>query len=153
MDEPARRLQLGTDPVKGRFSLEEAQEMAGTIVINDHADWLPAGWVYDNALEAVANELRRHDTALADHCLAARISVSQGFLDLNRLDADGYRRFLSAAEQALATVQSTQSGDLTRCDYYSGYLDQFERLCELLRADPRAAIDGVVSAGRHARGT
>ncbi|HVA51697.1 MAG TPA: hypothetical protein VNH11_35480 [Pirellulales bacterium] len=126
--------------------------MAGTIVINDHADWLPAGWVHDNVLEAVATELRQHDAALADDCLAARTTQSHGYFDMRGLDAETYRRFLSAAEQALATIQLAGPDAVTRRDFYPGYVAQFQRFCELLRSDPRATVDGAVSAARHAHG-
>lgn len=125
--------------------------MAGTIVINDHAGWLPAGWVYDNALEAVAEELRRHDAELADACLAARTIVSQGYFDLRGLDAESYRRFVSAAEHALAAIQSAGLAAVPH-DFSAGYLAKLQNLCELLRGDPRATGEGAVSAARHAHG-
>lgn len=123
--------------------------MAGTIVINDHADWLPPSWVYDNALEAIAGELRQDDGALADDCLAARTTVSQGYFELRNLDAENYRRLLAAAEQALATVQLAGPDAVARRDFYSGYLAQFQNLCELLRSDPRATVDRAIGAARH----
>jgi hypothetical protein len=126
--------------------------MAGTIVINDHTDWLPTGWVYDNVLEAVATELRQHDPALADDCLSARTTVSQGCFDLRNLEAESYRRFLSAAEQALASIQSAGPAVVTLRDFYPGYVAQFQKFCELLHSDPSAAVDGAVSAAPHAHG-
>jgi hypothetical protein len=127
--------------------------MAGTLVINAHADWLPAGWVYDNALEAVAAELREHDAAPADDCLAARTTMSQGYFDLTNLDAERYRKFLSAAEQALSTIQSVGASAVARRDAYSGYLHQIHKLCDLLRADPRATVEGTDGAAQNAHGS
>ncbi|MGH7139931.1 MAG: hypothetical protein ACREHD_29685 [Pirellulales bacterium] len=123
--------------------------MSGTVVISEHADWLPSGWVYDNALEAISNELRRSDAPLADRCLEARTSVSQGYLDLKSLDDESYRRFLSAADQALATVRSALPAD-GHGEFYTAYFDQFEKLLKLLWADPRATIRGAVAGARNA---
>lgn len=126
--------------------------MAGTIVINDHADWLPAGWVYDNVLDAIACELREYDAALADEFLAARTTVSQGYLDLRNLDSDSYRQLLLAAERTLQAIRSAGPDTLALPDSYLGYLAQFETFCDLLVRDPRATVVGPIDVARHAHG-
>jgi hypothetical protein len=116
--------------------------MAGTLVINDKSDWLPAGWVFDNVLEAISAEIRTQDPSLAELLNNSRTTVSQGYLDLRQQPIEIFQRITMGAEQALAKVRLQGSESFADTEFYRGYLTQLECLCRLLHADPRGATAG-----------
>jgi hypothetical protein len=54
---------------------------------------MPANWVYDNVLEAMAEVVKADNPGLADTLLDATTKVSVGYLDLRELERPPYRLF------------------------------------------------------------
>jgi hypothetical protein len=112
--------------------------MSGTIVIRDDADWMPAGWVFNNVLELVASELRNKNLSLSMAFLDARTDVSVGYLDLRTLEAEEFRSLMQAVERAYNRIVEGGASTFQNPSFYEGFIKHFADLKALLEADVRA---------------
>ena len=59
--------------------------MAGTLEITETLCWMPAGWIYDNALEGIAEHLGND---LRERPLSSLTEINGGYLDLQTATID-----------------------------------------------------------------
>lgn len=97
---------------------------------------MPAGWVYDNVLELVAEKLKDNDPELGT-LLRQGQTATLGHCDLRNLDRNQFGNLTEAAEAAYAEVAKRGPKAFANPSYYAGFLKQFRGLLSLLRADPR----------------
>ena len=112
--------------------------MAGTLIVNDTADWLPPGWLYDNALKKIAAELPPTETALLA-LLAKADTTMTSYADLRKLDARTFRALVAAGEPARARLVAAGAASFHQPDAFPGYMRWFDELLAKLKADPRAS--------------
>lgn len=125
--------------------------MAGTLIVADGTCWLPAGWVYDAALERIADELTETDPALAADLLTARTIVGSGFCDLRPLEGTQFRRVLRAVNRAYEQVRAAGPIGFHDPSFFPGFRERFGELAALVRADPRSTE--TFPSARHAVAT
>jgi hypothetical protein len=106
--------------------------MAGTLVINEELCWMPAGWVFDNAIEHIARGLAGTDSALAQVLLDARTTKSVGYLDLRTMQENKFATVVDAADEAIREVETVGASVFGQSAFFPGYLDQFRRLQKML---------------------
>ncbi len=111
--------------------------MAGTFVINETDDWLPASWVFDNAMEEMARHIALDNSELAQELLDARTSTSMGYFDLRQRDSLSVMLIHKAAKHSLQLIRDQGAGAFARPEFFPGYVSQLEKLCNLLERDPR----------------
>jgi hypothetical protein len=111
--------------------------MAGTLVVNEYSDWLPATWVFDGALNDIASHIEAN-SALRNLLLESRSSVSQAYLDLQQMDSQSFVTILKATENAIDSVKSRGPSSFATAEFFDGYLTQLEYLRDLLARDARA---------------
>ncbi|AKT38519.1 hypothetical protein [Chondromyces crocatus] len=111
--------------------------MSGVIVLGDNADWIVAGWVYDNVLAYIAEELEPSRRELAQLLLNSRTGVALGYCDLSGLDAGQFQSLAQAAARALSAVKKRGPSAFHYPSFYPGFVDRFEELRRLLEGDAR----------------
>lgn len=111
--------------------------MAGTLIVNDKSDWLPAGWLYDGVLEYLEGGVSASDPALAQFLRDARTDRG-GYCDLRKLEGARFRLLTEAADRAYAAAVSKGGAAVKDQRFSAGYLKHFAALCALLQADPRS---------------
>jgi hypothetical protein len=111
--------------------------MSATLQISANSYWMPSGWIYDNALEAMASQLSDAPelaSMLLDNC-----SDMSLLLDLSRMAPEPFQRLLRAAESALADTTQTGASAFAQPEFFPAYERKLKQLVDLMRADPRAA--------------
>ena len=98
---------------------------------------MPAGWIYDNVLEAMASKLS--DTPELASLLLENLSDRSTFLDLHQIRPGLFRKLLRAAEEVLAETKNVGLYSFTQPEFFPAYEGKLKQLVELLRADPRTA--------------
>lgn len=76
--------------------------MAGTFIINELSEWLPASWVFDNAMEDLLQSVEVEATQLATELRDAR---ETRYCDVRRMDAAMFKRLAVAAQEAVMIVR------------------------------------------------
>jgi hypothetical protein len=115
--------------------------MAGTLRINDTAVWMPAGWIYDGVLEAIATELASDDRSLSAE-LRKALTGARGYYDLRTLDRTRFLMLVNAAERVFARTVLQGPQSFADPAFYPGFVRHFENLRGFLKADVRAAPAG-----------
>ena len=110
--------------------------MAGALEISDTACWMPAGWVYDNILEAVAAELQKSNSEFASQLRSFQTDKG-GYGDLRSSSEKEIRSFARAAKLVLAAKRASGSEAFFKPDFFPGFVTQFEELIAMLEADIR----------------
>lgn len=113
--------------------------MAGTLIVNEKQDWLPASWVFDNVLESIAEVLVADEPQLAQEFLDARTTVGMGYLDLRAFPREQFISIMKSAQTALQKAKNEGPSVFQLPSYYPGYISHFENLCSILLTDPRAS--------------
>jgi hypothetical protein len=108
--------------------------MAGTLVITEELDWLPAGWVYDNVLKGMASALSSSEPDLARRLLDSRTESNGGFLDLRECDPVTLSALIQAADDAYQAFEARGATSFRDPKFYPGFMNQFRLLREKLRA-------------------
>jgi hypothetical protein len=111
--------------------------MSGTIKISDDSYWVPAGWVFDNALEIIAASFDDPSTPLANLIRDARTSVSTGYLDLSDLTNAQMQEVARAVFIAVDKERRAGGEAFDQPQFFSGYMQRLEELCAMFAADPR----------------
>ena len=111
--------------------------MAGTLEINEHVAWMPAGWVFDGVLELIASEIGTDNAELAAILNQAR-AVGIQYGDLRGIGSDQFGALLRSAERAYAKALARGPSGFNNPIFYGGFMTHFESLMEVLRSDPRA---------------
>lgn len=108
--------------------------MAGTLELSQELCWMPAGWVYDNTLEGIAESIRESEPQLRERLLASLTDVNGGYLDLQQCGS----RELATIEVGLASViaKTVGAGPSAMQDpsYYDGYVQQLREFHRLLKS-------------------
>ena len=118
---------------------------------------MPAGWVFDNVLERIADVLYPQDSALAELLLASRTNANGGYLDLRDMHRETLGLLLEAANIAYGRLarEGTQGG--ASPEFYAGLLTQFQDLCDMLHTAQQARMgqreQQVKSTGKHTQAT
>ncbi|MCC7373201.1 MAG: hypothetical protein IT581_00995 [Verrucomicrobiales bacterium] len=118
------------------LSFKQEINMAGTLEINEHVIWMPAGWAYDFALELIAAELKGGDPGFAHRVLLGRTETG-GYLDLRLETNENLQRLELAAGQALEFVVSKGKTNFYNPAFFDGFVAQLEELVRLVREDLR----------------
>ena len=114
--------------------------MAGTLEVTEELCWMPAGWVFDTALERMAAVLHPQEPALAERLLAARTEANGGYLDLRVMDLETLVLLSNAADSAYGHITREGAQGLAAPEFYEGLLKQFLQLCDMLHAGRKARM-------------
>ena len=112
--------------------------MAGTLEVTEDLCWMPAGWVFDNVLERIAEVLYPQDAALAELLLASRTDANGGYLDLRDMNLETLGLLLEAANIAYSCLTRAGVQECASPEFYAGLLTQFQALCDMLRTAQQA---------------
>ena len=112
--------------------------MAGTLEVTENLCWMPAGWVFDNVLERIAELLHPQNAALAELLLAARTDANGGYLDLRDVSLETLGLLVETANIAYGCLARAGVQECTSQEFYAGLLTQFQALCEMLRTAHQA---------------
>jgi len=106
--------------------------MAGTLELSHELIWMPAGWVYDNTLEQIADSIRESSPELQQRLLASLTEVNGGYLDLQRCDSTALRTIAAGLAMVTAKVISSGPNAMHDPSFYDGYVQQLRELYSLL---------------------
>jgi hypothetical protein len=112
--------------------------MAGTLEVTEDLCWMPAGWVFDNVLERIAEVLYPQDAALAELLLASRTDANGGYLDLRDMNLETLGLLLETANIAYGCLARAGVQECASPEFYAGLLTQFQELCDMLRTAQQA---------------
>ena len=114
---------------------------------------MPAGWVFDNVLERIADVLYPQDSALAELLLASRTDANGGYLDLRDVNPETLSLLLETANIAYGCLAGAGVPGGMSPEFYAGLLTQFQDLCNMLRTAQQARMEKkkqqAQSAGEH----
>jgi len=131
--------------------------MAGTLEVTEDLCWMPAGWVFDNVLERIADVLYPQDPALAELLLASRTDANGGYLDLRDVNLETLSLLLETANTAYGDFARAGVQEETAPEFYAGLLTQFQDLCSMLRTAQQARMEKrkqeAQSTGKHPQAT
>jgi hypothetical protein len=118
---------------------------------------MPAGWVFDNVLERIADVLYPQDSALAELLLASRTEANGGYLDLRDVNLETLGLLLETAHVAYGCLaRAGVQGDMSP-EFYAGLLTQFQDLCDMLRTAQQARMEKreqqAKNTGEHTQAT
>lgn len=113
--------------------------MGATLNVRDQVVWMPRIIEFEQALEYIAEELQASDPTMAD-MLRAPID-RDAFLDLSSLDADQFRKVLSATQQAYKRAVEIEPARRADPQSYFGFMYRFSQLKALMITDPRVVDD------------
>lgn len=105
--------------------------MSGTMEISDEATWMPASWLYNEVVSALADGVETIDPALAQELRAGRTEVSIGYVDLSQASGQTYEALVDATTQLRDELAATDEGNRRRT------LSAVGELRAILRIDPR----------------
>ena len=110
--------------------------MAGTLQVNEHSAWIPAGWIFNNILERVALRLEPEDEELANEVFDA-LGPSPGHLDLCLTSVTRMQRFTQAAEEVHRRAQEAGASAFPDESFFMPFIQELQQLLQILHADPR----------------
>jgi hypothetical protein len=111
--------------------------MAGTLIINSQADWLPPGWLFDSVLDGLASELSPMSRLVAS-LRVARTEGGSGFLDLREWSSPDVMALLGAARRLRERRAAEGAGAFHDPRGFRPYLQQLEQLIDALARDARS---------------
>jgi len=114
--------------------------MAGTLIINARADWLPAGWLFDSVLDGIASRVATARPDLARSLRDARTEGGSGYLDMTDWSATLVAGVLEAAVTHRRRTQSAGARAFHDPSFFPAYLSHLDDLIEKLRRDPRIEV-------------
>ena len=131
--------------------------MAGTLEVTEDLCWMPAGWVFDNVLERIAEVLSPQDAALAELLLASRTDANGGYLDLRDVNLETLGLLLDTANIAYGCLARAGVQECVSQKFYAGLLTQFQDLCDMLRTAQQSRTgkrqQQAQSPGEHTQAT
>ena len=114
--------------------------MAGTLEVTEDLCWMPAGWVFDNVLERMADVLHPQDSALAELLLASRTDANGGYLDLRDMNSETLGLLLETANIAYGCLAREGAQGGASPEFSAGLLAQFQDLCDMLHTAQQARM-------------
>jgi hypothetical protein len=112
---------------------EEQHIVSGTLELSNELCWMPAGWVFDGALERLALALQAERPSMSQALMGATTEGNGGYLDLRSADADELLALLRAAEEAYTRLASEGAASFANPEYIEGFVAQFQTLMEMIR--------------------
>jgi hypothetical protein len=106
--------------------------MGGTLEITETLCWMPARWVFDNAMEGLASHAAGEDPALARELLDARTSVSGGYLDVRLADRSRFAILARATADYIAETEYAGAEAFNLPAFYPGFVAQLKSLHSML---------------------
>lgn len=103
--------------------------MAGTLELSETLCWMPAGWVYDNTLEGIANHI---DGELKERILASLTDVNGGYLNLRRASVDDLRSLNAALQSFIDKIVSSGPSSMHDPNFFDGFVQRLKELDSLL---------------------
>jgi hypothetical protein len=96
---------------------------------------MPAGWVFDNALERIALTAEETNPSLSQTLLNGRTAINGGYLDLRGLPLTEFAVIANAAERAFRVAENAGAGTFHNPAFYPGFIEQFRQLLQMLRTE------------------
>jgi len=109
--------------------------MSGCIAINASSSWTPAGWIFDNVLEDVADELQGRDAQLAR--LVRDALEGFEYLNVSNWTETQMSTLLQAVVSSRAERLRRGAAAFAKPEFFPGFLEAVDRLIGLLNEDPR----------------
>lgn len=103
--------------------------MAGTLEITDRLCWMPAGWVYDNALRGMAEHV---SDELRERLLRSLTDVNGGYLDLQAASPAEIHAVRLALQVYIDKVEEAGPAATHNPEFFDGYLRQLQQLEAML---------------------
>lgn len=103
--------------------------MAGTLEITESLCWMPAGWVYDNALEGMADHVADD---LRERLLGSLTDVNGGYLDLQAASPNEIHSIRLALQAFINKVEEAGPAGMHNPESFDGYLKQLQQLEAML---------------------
>jgi len=113
--------------------------MSGTLDLNDQDTWMPAGWVFDNVLAQLGDELSASSPELARILREGITESSGGYVNLDIVSAEQLRGLLAALEIVRARTLAQGRSSFHVPEFFEGYIEQLNSLIEMVRRDERVA--------------
>lgn len=115
--------------------------MGGVLEITAEPEctWLPQGWLFDAAVQAIARRLP--DAELAERLRASTVEDGSGYADLRKLDAPAFGEVVQAARAAV--VETVHEGPRPGAEpsAFARLVWGQSLLATLLAADPRWSFE------------
>jgi hypothetical protein len=127
--------------------VQRRRTVSGTLVISDEATWMPASWLFDDILSALAQGVEKLDPALAEQLRDGRTEVSVGYADVRAVSGDAYDALLATVTQLTHELAGASADTGQDRDYRSAALSAVGELRALLRTDSRHAGSEPASTG------
>ncbi len=99
--------------------------MSGSRELPDELCWMPAGWVYDDVLDRLAQELETELPAISHMLLQAKPETNGGYLDLIHISVDELLALERAAERAYERLEMDGPSCFSVPSFYAGLASQF----------------------------
>src|SRR5262249_37513504 len=112
----------------------------------------PAGWVYDNVLQRLAEVVQVTDPALAAALARSTTTKNGGFLDLRSATGATLATLVRAADEVFHQVEKQGSSAFQRPEFYPGFREHLQTLRDMLRARQRALDEPGQPRGRRKKG-
>src|SRR5262249_37711713 len=99
--------------------------------------WMPAGWIYDNLLERVADHVEGANRPLAELLRNACTHRSVGYLDLRSLDAPSFGTIARALDLVRSQVVADGPQAFHDPQFFEGFVQRLDELIQMVTKDPR----------------
>jgi hypothetical protein len=106
--------------------------MAGTLELSKDLCWMPAGWIYDNALEGIANAVGSERPDLGQALLQSLTDVNGGHLDLQSSPVDDLKAMQNGLSHFTNVTMDAGPDALHNPDFFDGYVEQLRQFEKLL---------------------
>ncbi|KAA0135389.1 hypothetical protein FYZ48_18950 [Gimesia chilikensis] len=106
--------------------------MAGTLVLSQDLCWMPAGWIYDAALEHLAVLLNEQDEKLSELFRNSLMEVNGGFLSLEEAPIADLKLIENALGTMIEMVKTAGPDAMFYPKFFDGYVNHLEELGRLL---------------------
>ena len=106
--------------------------MAGTLELSKDLCWMPAGWIYDSALEGIANVVGSKNPDLEQTLLQSLTDVNGGHLDLQSSSVAELKAIQTGLSQFTDTTVNAGADAIHNSDFFDGYVEQLRQFENLL---------------------
>ena len=116
--------------------------MAGTLIINANADWLPAGWIFDSVVDSIVVKVSETWPDLARSFREARTEGGSGYLDMAEWPSQQVVAVLEAVQRHRRETTSAGARAFHDPVFFPAYVAHLDDLITKMLHDPRAASGG-----------
>lgn len=116
--------------------------MAGTLALSETLCWMPAGWVYDNTLEGIANYI---DGELKGRLLASLTEINGGYLDLRSESVDNLGSMKSALQSFIGKIVGSGPSSMHDPTFFDGFVQMLKELDSLLERRLHESVPGATA--------